>query len=52
MFQLRQVHKRPGKTIADHDFEGLFEINNEFHQAIFVDSNNQLLQQESRALRN
>ena len=49
--QLRQIHKRAGKSIADHDFEGFFEINNEFHEAIFVGSKNQFLQQESRALR-
>ncbi|HKS86372.1 MAG TPA: FCD domain-containing protein, partial [Pseudolabrys sp.] len=34
------------------DFEGFFESNNEFHEAIFVGSKNRFLQQESRALRN
>ena len=44
--------KLAGKRIANQDFEGFFEINNEFHEVIFVGSKNRFLQQESRALRN
>ena len=50
--QLRQIQKLAAKRIAEQDFEGFFESNNEFHEAIFVGSKNRFLQQESRALRN
>ena len=50
--QLHQIQKLAGKRIADQDFEGFFESNNVFHEAIFVGSKNHFLQQESRALRN
>lgn len=50
--KLRQLHKAGGERVAKSDFEGFFENNNEFHEAIFVGSKNGFLQQESRAIRN
>jgi DNA-binding GntR family transcriptional regulator len=50
--QLLRIHKESGKRIADENFEGFFEDNNDFHEVIFVASKNRFLQQESRSLRN
>lgn len=49
--ELRQILKAGAKRIAERDFEGFFLNNNDFHEAIFVGSKNNFLQQESRALR-
>lgn len=49
--ELRQILKAGAKRIAEQDFEGFFLSNNDFHEAIFVGSKNNFLQQESRALR-
>ncbi|HET7848422.1 MAG TPA: GntR family transcriptional regulator [Pseudolabrys sp.] len=49
--QLRQIQKAGAKMVATQNFEGFFENNNEFHEAIFVGSKNAFLQQEARRLR-
>lgn len=49
--ELRQTLKAGEKHIAEQDHEGFFLANNDFHEAIFVGSKNNFLQQESRALR-
>jgi len=48
---LRQIHKQGAKQVSERNFEGFFENNNEFHEAIFVGSRNAFLQQEARRLR-
>lgn len=49
---LREIQKIAAKRISNRDHEGFFESNNDFHEAIFVGSKNNFLQQESRSLRN
>lgn len=49
--ELRHILKAGTKRIAEQDYEGFFLSNNDFHEAIFVGSKNNFLQQEARALR-
>ena len=49
--ELVQILKAGNKRIDDQDYEGFFLSNNDFHEAIFVGSKNNFLQEEARALR-
>jgi DNA-binding GntR family transcriptional regulator len=48
---LKEIQKIAAKRISNRDHEAFFESNNDFHEAIFVGSKNNFLQQESRSLR-
>jgi DNA-binding GntR family transcriptional regulator len=49
---LKEIQKMAAKRLSNRDHEGFFESNDEFHEAIFVGSKNNFLQQESCSLGN
>jgi DNA-binding GntR family transcriptional regulator len=50
--EMRKWHEKCGKMAEGEDYDGFYDANNEFHDAIFRGSRNVFLQMESRKLRN
>jgi DNA-binding GntR family transcriptional regulator len=50
--RMREIHERLARSASAHDPDKFYEINCEFHEAIYDASQNTYLAQQTRALRN